>query len=90
MRKLLVRFLSLGAHGIQMSGHSQTKLSDYLALLRSTVLEARPNTLHCQHRLAMGHAQIQGLGVCVTQVLVALFCDYNTFALQGWYGCTWS
>jgi hypothetical protein len=45
MRKLLVRFLALGAHGIQMSSGSQVKLSDCLAPRRSTVLVARPNTL---------------------------------------------
>ena len=76
MRKLLVRFLALGAHGIQMSSHSQTKLSDCLAPRRSTVLVA------CPQRLAVGQAQTHGLAVCVTQVRVALFGHGNTLPLS--------
>jgi hypothetical protein len=79
-----VKYLALGAHGIQMSGHSQTKLSDYLAPRRNIVLVA------CPQRLAVGQAQTHGLVVCVTQVRVALLCDDNTLTLEGWYGCTWS
>jgi hypothetical protein len=84
-----VRFLALGAHGIQMSSHFQMKLSDCLAPRRSTVLAARLNTLHCPQRLAVGQARTQGLAVCVTQVRAALFSDGNILTIEGWYGCTW-
>jgi hypothetical protein len=71
-----VEYPALGAHGIQMSGHSQTKLSDCLAPRGNTVLVA------CPQRLAVGQAQTHGLAVCVTQVRVALFGHGNTLPLS--------
>jgi hypothetical protein len=65
------------------------ELSDCPAPRRSTVLEARPNTLALPATVGRGSGQTHSLAVCVTQVRVELFCDGNTVTLEGWYGRTW-